>query len=177
MSGLYIFFLAVGAPLLLWMAFAGDADGGDGFGVDVDGDGPLLPIPLSAIAFFMATFGFIGVVGGWTSVGAVTLLAAAAVMAVLAGVASTSAFKWLRESSSSSDVSAAELEGTIAKVALPVSTEHRGRIIVNIAGAREQMTAAPADGSSIDAGERVVIVRVEGGVALVAPLGPGLELE
>ena len=39
------------------------------------------------------------------------------------------------------------------------------------------MTAAPADGSTMEAGERVVIVKVEGGVALVAPFGPGLELE
>jgi len=177
MSGIYIFFLAVGAPLLVWMAFSGDADGGDGLGIDVDGDGPLLPVPVSAIAFFMATFGFIGVAGGWASVGAVTLLITAAVVAVLAGLASSRAFAWLRATSSSSDVTDAELEGKIAKVALPVSREHRGKIIVDVAGAREQMTASPADGSSIDAGERVVIVRVEAGVALVAPLGPGLELE
>ena len=72
MNGLYIFFLAVGAPLLLWMAFTGDGDG-EGLGIDVDGDGTLTPIPISAIAFFMATFGFVGLVGAWTSVGAITL--------------------------------------------------------------------------------------------------------
>ena len=64
----------------------------------------------------------------------------------------------------------------IANVALPISGEHRGKIILTKAGAREQMTATPVDGSTIDPGERVVIVRVEGGVALVAPLGPDLEL-
>ncbi len=69
-----------------------------------------------------------------------------------------------------------ELEGMIANVALPISGEHRGKIILTKAGAREQMTATPVDGSTIDLGERVVIVRVEGGVALVAPLGPDLEL-
>ncbi|NDH11378.1 MAG: hypothetical protein EBY44_06550, partial [Actinobacteria bacterium] len=68
------------------------------------------------------------------------------------------------------------LEGMIADVALPISGEHRGKIILSKAGAREQMTATPVDGSTIDPGERVVIVRVEGGVALVAPLGPDLEL-
>ena len=70
-----------------------------------------------------------------------------------------------------------ELEGNIARVALPISADHRGKIIVDIAGAREQMTASPADGSTIEPGERVVIVKVERGVALVAPLGPDLELE
>ena len=58
-----------------------------------------------------------------------------------------------------------------------MSSEYRGKIILDIAGAREQMTAAPVDGSTIDTGERVVVVRIEGGVALVAPLGPTVELE
>lgn len=176
MTAIYIFFLAVGAPLLLWMAFTGDGDG-EGLGLDVDGDGLLSPIPVSAVAFFMATFGFIGVVGGWTSVGTIALFVAAAVMAVLTGVTSAGAFRWLHNNTNSSSTTATQLEGSIAQVALPVSDEHRGKIIVDIAGAREQMTASPADGSSIDTGEKVVIVKVEGGVALVAPLGPGLELE
>ncbi len=174
MTPLYIFLLAVSAPVLLWMVFAGDADA-DGF--DFDGDGPLLPIPLSAVAFFFAAFGFVGLVGGATSVGAVSLFVFSAVVALLAGIMSTQAFKWIRSTSSSSEVMDHELEGKIAKVALPVSVEHRGKIIVNIAGAREQMTASPADGSTIEVDERVVIVKVERGVALVAPLGPGLELE
>ena len=160
---------------MLWMVFAGgDSDAGD---VDIDGDGGLLPIPLSAIAFFFTAFGFVGVVGGATSAGAVSLFVFAAVIAVLAGMMSNQAFKWIRGSSASSEVMDYELEGNIAKVALPLSADHRGKIIVDIAGAREQMTALPADGSAIDAGERVVIVKVERGVALVAPLGPDLELE
>jgi hypothetical protein len=39
------------------------------------------------------------------------------------------------------------------------------------------MTASPADGSSIDIGDPVVIVRIERGVALVAPIAPDLALE
>ena len=89
----------------------------------------------------------------------------------------TGALRWLRNNSTSSEVLDHELEGQIANVSLPISTEHRGKIILTKAGAREQMTAAPVDGSTIDSGKRVVIVRVEGGVALVTPLGPDLELE
>ena len=70
-----------------------------------------------------------------------------------------------------------ELEGQIARVALPVSAKHRGKIVLEIAGAREQMTAAPADASTIDIGKPVVVVRVESGVAYVAPLDPDLELD
>lgn len=168
MTGLYIFLLAAGGPLLLWLVFAGDADAdGDTFSV----------IPLSSIAFFAATFGFVGVVGGATGAGALSLFVTAAVAAVLAGLMSTQLFKWIRRNSVSSDVMDQDLEGTIAQVALEVSDSRRGKIIVEIAGAREQMTASPVDGSTIGSGERVVIVKIERGVALVAPLGPDLKLE
>lgn len=170
MTGLYIFLLAAGGPLLLWLVFAGDADadaGGDAFSV----------IPLSSIAFFAATFGFVGVVGGATGAGAVALFVTSAVVAVLAGLMSTQAFKWIRKNSVSSEVMDAELEGSMARVALEVSSDRKGKIIVDMAGAREQMTASPIDGSTIAEGERVVIVKVERGVALVAPLGPDLRLE
>ena len=176
MTGLYIFSLAVGAPLLLWFAFAGDAEA-DGFGGDADGGGPMSVIPLSSIAFVLAFFGLTGLLGGVTGTGFAVTLILALVVGVVAGVLNGAAFAWLRRNSASSDVADHELEGQIANVALPVSTEHRGKIIVNIAGAREHMTASPVDGSTIDRGSRVVIVRIEGGVALVAPLGPELELD
>ena len=152
----------------MWLVFAGDADAdGEAFSV----------IPLSSIAFFSATFGFIGVVGGATGAGAVSLFVTAAVVAVLAGLMSTQAFKWIRKNSVSSEVMDSELEGSMARVALELSSDHRGKIIVDMAGAREQMTASPIDGSTIKEGERVVIVKVERGIALVAPLGPDLRLE
>jgi membrane protein implicated in regulation of membrane protease activity len=176
MTGLYLFFLAVGAPLLLWMVFAGDADG-EGVGYDFDGDGELTAIPLSAIAGFMATFGGIGLIGDLTGAGFLLTLLFSIAAAMAMAVATQKLFSLAGDTEMSSEVTSAELEGSIAQVALPVSDEHRGKIIVDIAGAREQMTASPADGSSIDAGEKVVIVRVDRGVALVAPLGRDLELE
>jgi len=99
----------------------------------------------------------------------------AVAVGAIAGAFNTGVLRWLRSNSSSSEVMDHELEGTIANVSLPISTEHRGKIILTKAGAREQMTAAPVDGSTINAGERVVIVGIEHGVALVAPLGPELE--
>ncbi len=176
MTGLYVFFLAVGGPLLLWFAFAGDAEA-DGIGGDADGDGLFTIVPLSSIAFVMAFFGLTGLLVGATGAGFAFTLLMAIVVGVVAGSLNSAAFSWLRRNSTSSEVMDRELEGKTAKVALPVSTEHRGKIIVDIAGAREQMTASPVDGSTIDRGQRVVIVRIEGGVALVAPLGPDLELD
>lgn len=177
MDLVYVFCLAVGAPLLLWFAFAGDADA-DGPGGDADADaGPLSVIPLSSVAFVLAFFGLSGVIGSATGTAALLVFLFAAVVGVVAGAMNTAAFSWLRRHSNSSDVLDSELEGSIANVALPISSEQRGKIIVTKAGAREQMTASPVDGSAIDPGERVVIVRVDRGVALVAPLGPDLELE
>jgi membrane protein implicated in regulation of membrane protease activity len=176
MIGLYIFFLAIGAPLLLWMVFVGDADS-DGVGFDFGGDGELTAIPLSAIAGFMATFGGIGLVGDLTGAGFLVTLLFALAAAIAIAVATQKLFRIAGDTEMSSEVTDAELEGSIAKVALPISDDHRGKIIVNIAGAREQMTASPADGSSIDRGEKVVIVKIDRGVALVAPLGRDLELE
>ena len=57
MGALYLLMTAIGVPLLLWFAFAGDVDG-EGFG-DADGDGPLAVIPLSSVAFVMAFFSWL----------------------------------------------------------------------------------------------------------------------
>ena len=176
MTNLYVFCLAVGAPLLLWFAFAGDADGGEGVG-DAEAGGPLALVSLSTISFVLAFFGLTGLLFGATGAASVLVFVLAVVVGVLAGSLNSAAFSWIRRNSTSSEVMDHELEGSIANVALPISTEHRGKIIVTKAGAREQMTASPVDGSTIESGERVVIVRVERGVALVAPLGPGLELD
>lgn len=174
MTGLYLFFFAVGAPLLLWMVFVGD---GDSDGVGFDGDSDLTVVPLSAVAAFMATFGGIGVIGQLTGAGFLATLILSIVLAVGVGYASHRLFKWIKTPGASSEVTDAELEGKIARVSLPISDEFRGKIVVNAAGAREQMTAAPVDGSSMAVGDPVVIVRIEQGVALVARMEPDLALE
>ena len=179
MTSLYLFCTAVGLPLLLWFAFAGDGDGGDlgEFDGGSDADGILAFLSMSTLSFVLAFFGLTGL--AFEFLGAATVLAfvLAVVVGVAAGVGNSAAMRWVRRNSTSSEVMDRDLEGTIANVALPISTEHRGKIVLTKAGAREQMTAAPVDGSTIDSGERVVIVRVERGVALVTPLGVDLELE
>lgn len=176
MTSLYLFCAAVGLPLLAWFVFAGDADA-DGLDGGGEGDGLLGFLPLSTVASVLAFFGVGGLLFELTGAGFIVALVLAVVVAVVAGTVNTGALRWIRKNSNSSEVMDSELEGTIANVALPISSDHRGKIILTKAGAREQMTATPVDGSTIESGERVVIVRVEGGVALVAPLGPDLELE
>ena len=175
MTGLYIFCLAVGGPLLLWFAFAGDADA-DGFGGDADADGPLSVIPLSTVAFVLAFFGAAGLAFDVVGMGAGAAFVLAVVVGVVAGTLNSAAFAWVRRHAASSDVSDRELEGSIATASLPIGPGRRGKIVIEIAGARESMTADPADESEIEPGAQVVVVGVENGVAIVAPLGPELEL-
>ncbi len=179
MTWLYAFMLAAGAPVLLWFVFSGgDAD--MEAGAEADGLGEVFSvIPLSSVAFIATFFGATGLVSEWLGTGAVFTLLLAVVVGVLAGVLNSAAFAYLRRSEASSDVSDREIEGSIARVSLPMSNERRGRIVLTVAGARTQMTAAPIDpldeDQTIESGARVIIVRIEGGVALVTRLDPELE--
>jgi len=176
-----MFSLAVGGPVLAWIVFAGldgGADAGDlgdmSGGHGSHGDGVLSFLSVSSIAFVLTFFGLTGLVSH--ALGASTVLAfvLAVVLGFGTGFTNAAAFRWIRRNSTSSDVSDRELEGSIARVLLPVESGHRGRIAVNIAGAREQMTADTADGTTMSIGAKVVIVEVVNGVALVASLDTAL---
>ena len=179
MTWLYAFMLAAGAPLLLWFVFSGgDAD--MEAGAEAGGLSEVLTvIPLSSLAFVATFFGATGLVSEWLGTGAVFTLLMAIVVGVIAGALNSAAFAWLRRSEASSEVSDREIEGSIARVSLDMSNETRGRIVLSVAGARSQMTASPIDpledGASIEAGARVIVVRIEHGVALVTRLDPQLE--
>jgi len=202
MIGIYLFSLALGGPVLAWILLAGMEGGADGGGHLGDlgsgdlgsgdlgdlggdlgdlggdhgphGDGVLSFLSLSTIAFVLTFFGLTGLVSGWLGASTVVAFVLAVVIGFSTGSLNSAAFRWIRHNSASSDVSNRDLEGMIAQVLLPVDSQHRGRIAVKIAGAREQMTAEPADGSSMVPGDRVVIVEVSRGVALVASLDPAL---
>ena len=179
MTWLYAFMLAAGAPVLLWFVFSG-GDTDMEAGGEVDGLSDVFSvIPLSSLAFVATFFGATGLVSEWLGTGAVFTLLLAVVVGVLAGALNSAAFTYLRRSEASSDVPDRDIEGSIARVSLPMTSERRGRIVLTVAGARTQLTAAPIDplddDQAIEAGARVIIVRIEGGVALVTRLDPQLE--
>ena len=179
MTWLYAFMLAAGAPLLLWFVFSG-GDAEMDAGGEVDGlSGVFTVVPLSSLAFVATFFGATGLVSEWLGTGGAFTLLLAVVVGVLAGGLNSAAFTYLRRSEASSEVSDREIEGSIARVSLPMSNERRGRIVLTVAGARIQMTSSPIDplddGQAIEAGARVIVVRIEGGVALVTRLDPELE--
>ena len=165
---LYLFALAAGAPLLLWFTISGD-DGGD--------SGGLFPmVSFMALAYVAAFFGASGVLLTLVGMGAVVTLLASIGIGVAAGVLNSAFFSWLRRSSVSSDVTDRDIEGAIARVSLPMSPKRRGRIILEVAGMRTQMTARSVEGSGdVVTGDRVIVVGVESNVALCSPLDADLQ--
>ncbi len=164
MTAIYIFAFTVGTPLVLWFAFGG----GDGDGGDADG-GVFSLVSIGTVAFALAFFGATGIVSQWFGAGLIGSLILALVVGVVASLLNSAAFAWLADSEVSSEVTNSELEGTMATVALELSETQRGKIVLDVAGSRSQMTAQLVSGEEmIQPGARVRVVRIEAGVALVS---------
>ncbi len=181
MTWLYAFMFFAGAPVLLWFVFSGgdaDADSGAGDETGLLAD-VLTFVPLSSLAFIATFFGATGLAAQWAGAPAALAFLVAASVGVAAGAFNSAVFAFLRRSEASSDVSDREIEGSIARVTLPITSEHRGKIMIRVAGAIVQMTAAAVDdlepGRTIEKDARVIIVRIDEGVALVTRLDPQLE--
>ena len=178
----YLFAAAVGVPLVLWFLLAGGDDGAGGDG-DVDaasGDGVggvmLRLLPLSTIAFVLATFGVSGLVLGLLDTADGPRFAASAGAGVVTGAVNSALFAYLRRSASGSDVSDRQLAGAVGRVVLPVASARRGRVSVSVGGQQvylsaETMPPAPAE---LVVGAPVLVVEVDRGVALVTRLDPEL---
>lgn len=182
MTGLYLFAAAAGVPLVLWFVLSGgdqggEGGGGEGGGAD-DGVGGVMfrLLPLSTIAFVLATFGVCGLLLGAVGTGSATTLVAAAGAGAVAGALNSTVFSYLRRSESGSAVSDRQLAGSVGRVVLPVAGERRGRVAIDVSGQQVYLSAqtmpdAPAE---LEVGARVLVVEVEGGIARVTRLDPEL---
>jgi hypothetical protein len=172
----YLFAAAAGVPLVVWFLVVGGDDGGEG--ADAGGGAAVMLrlLPLSTVAFVLATFGVCGLVLSALGTGAVATFLAASGAGVVAGAANSALFSYLRRSGSTSDVSDRQLAGAVGRVVLPVAAARRGRVSVSVAGQQvylsaETMPEAPAE---LEVGAPVLVVEVERGVALVTRLDPEL---
>jgi membrane protein implicated in regulation of membrane protease activity len=163
---LYIFALAAGIPLLLVFAFGGEL----GADTDTGSDGGFFSwVSISAVSFGAVFFGVAGMFTVWASLGAVPGVLIAAGAGILGASFHNALFGWMRRSEASSEVTNLDLVGGNAIVVLDVSSDNRGQVVVDAAGARHRITASPATRDDrLEQGERVEIVGMEGGVALVA---------
>ena len=180
--GVYLFAAAVGVPLVLWFLLAGGDEGGGGE-VDADassGEGiggvMLRLLPLSTIAFVLATFGVSGIVLGLLETPDLTTFVAAAGAGVVAGAVNSALFSYLRRTGSTSDVSDRQLAGAVGRVVLPVAGQRRGRVSVSVGGQQVYLSAetVPDSPAELEVGAPVLVVEVDRGVALVTRLDPEL---
>jgi membrane protein implicated in regulation of membrane protease activity len=176
MTIVYLVAAILGWPLVLFFLFAGGDDGGGDGDFDIDADvgglgelaGDLLSI--RGIAFFLAFFGATGLVLGWLDAGGLVRLLAAIGLGVFAWWLNRTLVRYLKTSSVSTDLSDQRLVGMPAKVTIPIDTDRKGKIVVDVEGQILTLVARPFRSGAFPGGTDVVIVEVDRGVALVASL-------
>lgn len=167
---------------------AGGLDGG--FDADADigaGEGSVATtlasvISIASLAFFLAFFGSVGLIAGWTGASAVTTFVLALALGLAGAGIYSVAFGWLRRNSNSSELSTRDITGRVGRIAVPIRADSRGRITVQFGDERIQLSAVMADladqndpvPAPLDVGDPVLVLDVENGVARVSPVDPEL---
>jgi len=158
-----------------------DIDGGfDSDGLfDGVGDFVLSLLSFRSIVFASTFFGLAGAVLSLFDYLEPVPLASALILGFLAAVLNSSLMKWLRGSEANSQRSERNLVGSPAEIVLPLGPGERGRIKIDLDGQPRYFVArAFRDGADqvFTMGDPVVVVEIDNGTALVAPL-PAHELE
>lgn len=162
-----------------------DLDMGGDMDLDLDTDGLLGGVgdfvssllSFRSLVFFAAFFGFAGMVFSWFDFTEPAPLLTAGVLGFIAAAANSQLFRFLKSSESSSHVTDRELHGQQASVVVPLGPGRKGRIRADINGQPHYLVALPfrsGDDEHYGVGEPVVVIEIEDGTALVAPL-PSLE--
>jgi len=136
------------------------------------------PLNVSTLMAFITWFGGIGyLLTQWGAMGILAVLT----IAVLGGMVGASFVFLLLDrvilpgQTPALRASDYRLEGTLARVSIPMSGSRIGEIIFTQHGTTRSEGARSADGSPIPRGEQVVILRYERGIAYVRPLEKLLE--
>ncbi len=187
MFGVYLFATLVGWPFVLFFLFFSsdvdadvdaelefdadaDADAGVGGVGEGLGDAVLSIFSFRALVFLLAFFGATGLILDALDVHAIPTFLLAIAMGLFAGYLHARLFAYLKRSSIESSTTNADLRGSRAKVVVPVSSEQKGRIEVDVEGRPVYVTARPFRDGMFEKGQMVVVVEVEDGMALVGPL-------
>lgn len=169
MFGLYLFILAVGAGLLGFSLFGGDADGGGDEGPDA-----LKWLSLRGLSYFAFVCGGVGLAltAAWP-VGTVPVVAA---LAVGSGAAvswlASAAFRYLRRTESGERAGDESFVGLSGRIVVPFGESGTGKVLLTRADRTFEMLARPFDGASTppETWRSVIVVEIQRGVALVSPL-------
>ena len=186
MFSVYLFAALVGWPFVLFfLFFSADMDADADFDVDVDvdvdtglvgsagagvADAVLSIFSFRALVFLFAFFGVTGLILRGLDVGAFFTFILAVAMGLFAGYLHARLYAYLRRSSTGGMTTIADLRGSRAKVVVPIVENGKGRVEVDVDGQPVYVTARAFGGGSYEKGERVVVVEIDDGTALVGHL-------
>jgi hypothetical protein len=175
MLSLYLFSLLVGGVLLAAAAFGGhhqyDSGGGlDHAGHDTDGAAKLLS--LRTVTYFLFVFGGVGGGLSWAGVNRWLALPLALALGLSVAVGVGFVFRYLARTDSGNRVGEESFVGLQGKVVLPIGAGGLGKVMVQRGNRSYELVARPLDGaaSGIGSWKSVVVVEMNRGTALVAPL-------
>lgn len=159
-----------------------DLDGG----LDMDSDGFLGQfgdfagslLSFRSIVMFITFFGVSGLVFSGLGFGSISTALTATGLGFVAAMLNSALFTFIRGNEVNSQVTNTDLQGTLARVIIPIDADHKGRIVAEINQQPHYLVASPSAldrGQSFAVGDSVVVVDIDRGTALVTRLD--LEIE
>lgn len=142
-------------------------DGGDAWGQQQIGLSPVSPIMLAILGMIFGITGMTLTVFSALGAGA-TLLTTVVVAAALDGLVYWGMHSFFVKSQSTSIASVGEAVGRHATVATRIAPGMTGTVNLELAGRRTVASARGTDGATMEPGEIVRIVSMEGGIARVS---------
>jgi hypothetical protein len=175
--GFYLLTAVLGAGLLVF-SLGDDGDSGHGHDAGIGhghaGDLFLGFFKPRNLIFFAAAFGITGSLLTWAGMGPILTAILAFAMGLGSMATTHFVFRYLRKTESGANVIDDTLiEGSVARVTIPVSANARGRIAANIGGREVHVVArlAPGATGSVGAGKEALVVRMVDGEAEISPYG------
>lgn len=150
-----------------------DADLADGADTHAGADGAFKILTLRTGTYFLFGFGAAGTLLSLFSEGGLLTAAVALGTGVFLALLVAAVFRYLAVSESGQREEGEEaFVGLPAQVTLPLSPGHRGKVVVRTGERSYELMARPFDGAAAgaEAWRQVVVVEMEQGTALVAPL-------
>lgn len=131
-----------------------------------------------SIVFFLFFFGLTGSALRFFGSGEPFVIVAAVILGLMAAMANSALLQWLRNGETSSQLTNEQLVGARAQIVIPPGAGGRGRVRAIVDG-QPRMYSAQAYRTNSDqiysVGDKVVVIEIDNGTALVAPL-PANEL-
>jgi membrane protein implicated in regulation of membrane protease activity len=177
MVTLYWFALIVGGGILAASLF------GDLFGADIDdpdtgGDAHAAKIlSLRNLTYFLFAFGATGVALNWISPMNAGLTAAiAGAVGIAAAAAAAILLNYVQRTESGERAAEDSFVGCMGRLTLPFGEDHAGRVMIRRGDREFELRAQPFDADATRAriGTGIIVVEMDGGTALVAPVGESL---